>query len=240
MKNKQLIDRVMDKRDEILGLGLSIIFFIVCVIHVLFIVVGHHIEQMWMVFGTLAMMLLLINSPKNILTIFVIIIFGTFVADEEFLLEVAAITKGEQLSQIRESRNFEVLTVSSGKEKKSALTTKLEELLQGGKNPKEIIHALEEFRIDLEVEEDLPGFDPVDKDVVLTFASRGTLDESVFFQIMQNKGYTVNEVADAFEKLGAAEYLANNPDNVDEAHLTMLGVALAKALGVREIMPVSY
>jgi len=49
---------------------------------------------------------------------------------------------------------------------------------------------------------------------------------------MQNKGYSVDNIADTFEKLGAAEYLSNNPDNVDEAQLIAQGKALAKALGV--------
>jgi hypothetical protein len=235
MDIKNFINQLIEKDNDILGLGLSFIFFIVCVIHVVLIVLEKHIEQMWMVFGTLAIMLLLLRAPKSILTILVVLIFGTFVADEEFLLEVAAVTKGEQLSEIRESRDFEVLTVTPEKEMALVLTNKLKELLDSGKTPKEIIHALEIYRIELEIQEDLPGFEPVDKDVIITFATKGPLDETVFFHIMQDKGYTVNSIADTFEKLGAAEYLSNNPNNVNEAQLTTQGIALAKALGVTGI-----
>ncbi|MCW5212474.1 hypothetical protein VU04_06155 [Desulfobulbus sp. TB] len=235
MNFQQILNKIIEKKDEVLHLGLSLIFFMTCVTHIILIVIERHIEQMWMVFGTLAIILLLINGSKNLITIFAVIIFGTFVADEEFLLEVAAITKGEQLFKIRESRNFEVLTVTPEKEINSALTNKLKKLLESEKKPEDIIHALENYRIELEIKEDLPGFDPVDKDVIITFARKGVLDESVFFKIMQDKGYSVNSISNTFEKLGSAEYLANNPDNIDEAKLTSKGVYLAKTLGVTSI-----
>jgi len=234
MDIQDVTEKIKENKNDILGLGLSFLFFITCIIHMFLIVIGQHIEQMWMVFGTLAIMLLLLKSQKNILTIFVILIIGTFVADEEFLLEVAAVTKGEQLSKIRESRDFELLTVTASKDVELVLTRKLKVLLESKKKPEDIIHALETYRIELEIKEDMPGFDPVDKDVIITFATKGALDESVFFQIMQDKGYTVNSIADTFEKLGAAEYLSNNPKNVNEAHLTVQGIALAKALGVTD------
>ena len=232
MDIQKVADQIKENKHDVLGLGLSFLFFIICVIHVILILLGQHIEQMWMVFGTLAIMLILLKSQNHFLSIFVILIIGTFVADEEFLLEVAAVTKGEQLSKIRESRDFELLTVTAEKEVEIVLTHKLKGLLKSKKKPAEIIHALEIYRIELEIQEDLPGFDPVDKDVIKTFATKGFLDESVFFQIMQDKGYTVNNIADTFEKLGAAEYLSNNPNNVNEAHLTAQGVALAKVLGI--------
>ncbi|MFT7412075.1 MAG: hypothetical protein ACI9J4_000427 [Paraglaciecola sp.] len=236
MDTQGFTSQILEKKNDILDLGLSLLFFIICIIHVVLIILRQHIEQMWMVFGTIAIMLLLLNAPKNILSIFVIIIFGTFVADEEFLLEVAAVTKGEQLSTIRESRNFEVLTVTSEKDTELVLTEKLETLLNSGKKPQEIIHALEIYRIELEIKEDLPGFDPIDKDVIIAFATKGALDESVFFQLMQDKGYTVNNIANTFEKLGAAEYLSNKPNNVNVAQLTAQGVALAKELGVTALI----
>jgi|GEM_PF-1699278 len=229
---RSFIKQLLEKETDMLSLGLSFIFFIVCILHVILIVLGQNIEQMWMVFGTLAIMLLLLKAPKNILTIFVIIVFGTFVADEEFLLEVAAISKGEQLSIIRGSRDFEVLTVTPEKEVELALTKKLKDLLSRNETPENIIQALEVSRMELAIKEDLSGFEAVDKDVIKTFASQEHIEESVFFNIMQNKGYSVDNIADTFEKLGAAEYLSNNPDNVDEAQLTAQGKALAKALGV--------
>jgi len=239
MDTQDFSNHILEKKNNILDLGLSLIFFIVCIIHVILIILGRDIEQMRVVFGALATMLLLLNAPKNMLTLFVVIIFGTFVADEEFLLEIWAVTKGEQLSIIRESRDFEMLTVTSEKDTALVLTEKLETLLNSGKTAEEIIHALEFYRVELEIKEDLPGFDPVDKDVIITFATKGVLDESVFFQIMQDKGYTVDNIADAFEKLGAAEYLSNNPNNVNEAQLTVQGIALAKALGVTAIQKTS-
>jgi len=154
------------------------------------------------------------------------------VADEEFLIEVAAISKGEQLSIIRGSRDFEVLTVTPEKEVELALTKKLKDLLSRNEAPENIIQALEMSRMELTIKEDLSGFEAVDKDVIKTFVSQEHIEESVFFNIMQNKGYSVDNIADTFEKLGAAEYLSNNPDNVDEAQLTAQGKALAKALGV--------
>lgn len=40
-------------------------FFIVCAIHVTLIVMGKNVEQMWMLFGSIAMMLLLLSSEKK-------------------------------------------------------------------------------------------------------------------------------------------------------------------------------
>jgi len=231
---KRLTD-VAEKRDDILALGLSFIFFILCIVHIIFIALGQHIEQMWMVFGTLAIMVLLINTERSLLTLFVIVIFGTFVVDEEFLLDVAAITKGEHLSKIRESRNFEVLTVTTEKETIAKLTAKLKELLHNHQNPGQIIRSLEDYRISLEIEEDIPGFESVDKDVIASFANEEYLEESVFFEIMLNKGYTVDSISDSFEKLGAAEYLSNISGHVNEAQLTAQGISLAKALGLTPV-----
>lgn len=235
MDVRKTLNYFTEKKDDILCLALSFIFIVLCLVHVTLIVMGRYIEQMWMVFGTISILLLLINVPKNLLTFFAIIIFSTFVADEEFLLEVAAISQGEQLSSVLNIRNFEKLTVKPEEETHSALTGKLTELLKHNNKPEDIIHALEEYRNQLEIEEDLPGFESQDKDAILVFAKHGLIDDQVFFDLMQTKGYSDNTIADAFEKLGAADYLFNNPKNINEAQLTDKGQALAKALGARVI-----
>ena len=191
---------------------------------------GTHIEQMWMVFGTLAMMLLLINAPKNALTLFAIIILGTFVADEEFLLEVAAIAKGENLLDIRESRSFEPLPVASTKKTEKALTEKLKVLLESGKSPEEIIQHLEESRIALEIKGDIPGLEAVDKDIISMFAKMGPMHNSALLEAMLQKGYVEDAIITSFEMLGVADYISNTTNNVHKSQLTKKGVALAQAL----------
>jgi len=224
--------QLTEKKDDILSLALSLIFIILSVIHVALILMGQHIEQMCMVFGTIAILLLLLNMNTNLLTVLAVMIMGTFVADEEFLLEVAAISKGEQLATVRNSRNFEVLTVTPEAEVETALTKKLTSLLQQEQDPEKIIYELERFRYQLEIEEDLPGFEAQDKDAIELFARYGSIDEQKFYNLMQNKGYSDEIITRVFEKLGAAEYVYNNSEDIDQAQLTEKGVALAKSLGL--------
>lgn len=215
---------------DVLFIGLSIFFFIVCAIHVTLIVMGKNVEQMWMLFGSIAMMLLLLSSEKNLLNIFAIVVFGTYVADEEFLLEVAAMSTGEQLASIRQSRNFEVLTVTDEVQTKATLSAKLDELMQQNTDSDKIVEILEAHRLQLEIEADLPGFEPIDKAVINIFSNYGKLEENQFFSLMQDKGFGDNEIKDSFEKLGAADYLKNNPHNLDEALLTEKGEKLKARL----------
>lgn len=84
-------------------------------------------------------------------------VFGTYVADEEFLLEVAAMSTGEQLASIRQSRNFEVLTVTDEVQTKATLSAKLDELMQQNTDSDKIVEILEAHRLQLEIEADLPG-----------------------------------------------------------------------------------
>jgi len=61
---RRFIKQLLEKETDMLSLGVSFIFFLVCILHVILIVLGQNIEQMWMVFGTLAIMLLLLKAPK--------------------------------------------------------------------------------------------------------------------------------------------------------------------------------
>lgn len=57
---------------------------------------------------------------------------------------------------------------------------------------------------------------------------------------MQDKGFGDNEIKDSFEKLGAADYLKNNPHNLDEALLTEKGEKLKSPFIARVIYRVLY
>ncbi len=239
MEFQKIVNDLEDRKLDILVLVITFLFSAVVIVHTVLIITGTDLEPLWMIMGTLAIMLLILVSDKSVMVLFMIIIIGTFVADEEFLLEVAAITSGESLSLIRESRELKELTVDSEKETEMALTVKLKELLESGKDPAEIIDELEEYRAELEIEEDLPGFDPIDKEVIITFANNGPLDESTFVKKMEDKSFTVNDIVDAFENLGAAEYISNVPDKSEMIQLTDKGIELAKTLGVNPVQKTS-
>ncbi len=235
MEFHKILSSLAEKKTDVLILGLSVLFFLLCVIHIILIIMGRNIEQLWMVFGTITMMLLIFSAGKNFIVIFMIIIIGTFVADEEFLLEVAAITKGENLHEIRESRKFQTLPASSEEAEDKALTLKLKELLKSEDDPGLIIKNLKAYQIELEIKEDLPGFSLLDKDVIITFATKGALEDASFFRIMEDNGYGVNDIADSFEKLGAADYVYNDPINKSVAELTEKGITLAKNFGIEAV-----
>ena len=230
MDIKNTVNTVIEEKGRFFSISLSVVFFAISVIHGLLIILGKSSEPMWMLFGTFAIFNLLVNVPKNMLTAFAVIIFGTFVADEEFLLEVASLTRGEQLAAIRESRNFETLNTTLDEESRSVLTQKLEEILGSETSPQEIINTLENHRIELEIKDDLPRLEPIDRDVVYTFATEGALTESTFFNAMIDKGYSTDEISDSFVKLGAAEYLVSISDgDENQAMLSLKGKALANA-----------
>jgi hypothetical protein len=114
----------------------------------------------------------------------------------------------------------------------SQLSRKLEILLQSNASPEQIIRELEDCRIEMEIQQDLPGFKSVDKDVIYTFATHGVLEESFFFNLMEKKGYSVSEISGSFKKLGAAEYLSHVNGDKNRARLTRMGVSLATTLGL--------
>ncbi|MCL1124961.1 hypothetical protein [Shewanella surugensis] len=188
------------------------------------------LNQMWMVFGALAMMLLLINAPRNILTLLVLMILSTLVVDEESLLEVAASIQGEPLTNIRDSRQFEAPTLTSVNEVEAKLTDKLNNLLKSRMDSDEVVQALEAYRIELQVKVDLAGLDEVDKAVMQAFSSHGTLTEETFFIIMKNQGYTDDRAITSYKKLATADYIASSPTDFKQAQLTKQGMALMKAL----------
>ncbi len=236
MEFQKILSNLAEKKIDILVLGLTFLFFLLCIILIILILIGRpDIEQLWMVFGTITMILLILSAEKSFIVIFIIIIIGTFVVDEDFLLEVASVTTGESLSTIRESRKFNTLPASSEKAEDQALTLKLKELLKSEDDPGLIIKNLKAYQIGLEIKEDLPGLSLLDKDVIFIFAAKGALEDSAFYKILENKGYDVNGIADSFEKLGAADYVFNDPKNKDVAALTEKGITLANNLGIKAV-----
>ena len=140
---------------------------------------------------------------------------------------------GGSLAIAFREKGLEVLGVSRKNTTcETALTKKLTSLLQQEQDPEKIIYELERFRYQLEIEEDLPGFEAQDKDAIELFARYGSIDEQKFYNLMQNKGYSDEIITRVFEKLGAAEYVYNNSEDIDQAQLTEKGVALAKSLGL--------
>ena len=161
---------------------------------------------------------------------FAIVVFGTYVDDEEFLLEVTAISAGEQLNAIRESRSFERLTVNNEQQTNAELSNTLKTLLNTKQPPEKIIAELEEHRDLLEIESDIPGLETVDKQAIKIFSQIGVVHESQFFNIMQQHGFNHDEAQDSFEKLGAADYLKNQDNDTSIAQLTTKGLKLAQKL----------
>lgn len=214
--------------------GLSIVFFSVCIIHTTLIVFGRHAEGMWMVFGTLAMIILLIEVPKSFASVLLVVIFGTFVADEEFLLEVAAISKGENITEVRGSREFEPNYITSEEENIEQFTEKLKLLISNNAPPDEIIEILYMDRIETQISKDLALFDQIDKDVILTFARYGILEESVFFDLMEQKKYSTDEIKDSVKKLMASDYITTLQNKKNQAKLSRMGLALAKTFGLKD------
>lgn len=230
MNIRNHIELLTEKRAYFLSMGLSIVFFILAILLIVFIIAGWQLNQIWMIFGALAMMLLLINAPKNILTLLVLMILSTLVVDEESLLEVAASIQGEPLTNIRDSRQFEAPTITSVNQVEAKLTDKLNTLLKSRKDSKAVIQSLESYRTELQVQTDLSGLDEVDKAVIQAFSSHGQLTEKAFFSVMKNQGYIDERAITSYKKLATADYIASSPDDFKQAQLTKQGMALVKAL----------
>ena len=92
-----------EKRD-ILYPGLSLVFLVLCALHIVLIALGEDKDAMWSVFASMAIMLLLLHPQRNMLSVLAIVALSTYVADEDFLLEMAAIYRGESLLCIRAAR----------------------------------------------------------------------------------------------------------------------------------------
>ncbi|WP_298769910.1 hypothetical protein [uncultured Shewanella sp.] len=230
MNIRNHIELLTEKRTYFLSIGLSMLFILLTLINIIFIIVGWQLNQIWTLFGALAMMLLLINAPRNILTLLVLMILSTLVVDEESLLEVAASIQGEPLTNIRDSRQFEAPTITSVNQVEVKLTDKLNKLLKSRKDPEEVIQSLESYRTELQVKTDLSGLDEVDKAVIQAFSSHGRLTEKAFFSVMKNQGYTEERAITSYKKLATADYIASSPDDFQQAQLTKQGMALVKAL----------
>lgn len=230
MNIRNHIELLTEKRIYFLSIGLSIILILLSMINIVFIIFGWQLNQIWTLFGALAMILLLINAPRNILTLLVLMILSTLVVDEESLLEVAASIQGEPLTNIRDSRQFEAPTITSVNQVEVKLTDKLNKLLKSRKDSEEVIQSLESYRTELQVKTDLSGLDEVDKAVIQAFSSHGKLTEKAFFSVLKNQGYTEERAITSYKKLATADYIASSPDDFQQAQLTKQGMALVKAL----------
>lgn len=226
--SKRLLIFLLEKKSELIILVLLILFVLITLLHLTLILMNRNLEPMWMLFGVSASLLLVFTGQKSFGAIFLLIVMGTFAADEEFLLEVAAMVKGDKLSTIRESRQFVALPSSSEEAREKTLSAKLTELLKKENDPEKIIGSLETYRTEFEMVEDLPGFSVSQKEAVMVLAQQDAMEEADFLKFMQEKGVSANEAIDSLEVLAAAEYL--NSKNQNSLALTKKGKALAKKL----------
>ncbi|MBX7157802.1 MAG: hypothetical protein K1X66_05405 [Verrucomicrobiae bacterium] len=228
--SKRLLVFLLEKKSELITLFLLILFLVITLSHLTLIIMNRNLEPMWMLFGVSASLLLVFTGQKSFGAIFLLIVMGTFMADEEFLLEVTAIAKGDGLSTVRESRQFTALHSASEEVREKTLSAKLSELLQKEKDPEKIIASLETSRMEFEMAEDLPGFSFSQKEAVMILAQHDGVEESDFLRLMEEKGIKANEAIDSLEVLAAAEYLHLDSQNQKSIALTKKGKALAKKL----------
>ena len=97
-ENKSVIRMLAEKQKELATGALTVILLAALVIALILSTGEHELKNLWVVIGISAMLLIVISEKKGVTVFFVIIIIGTLVAREEFLLEVAAMVKGESIA----------------------------------------------------------------------------------------------------------------------------------------------
>ena len=188
--------------------------------------------DLWMVTGLTAILLIILANRQGVTVFVAVLAISTLVAREEFLLEVAAIYRGESLSGIRESRAFEKSELSDDEEKDDVkLQAKLSELLKAGKKDGQtIFKELEAYRDQLDAERDVRRLNDLARLLVTTFAERGSMGSRIFFDLMDDEDIAQDERDLEMSELVGSDYLEYH-EIEDWVRLTPKGVLLAKLMG---------
>lgn len=190
-----------------------------------------HSRELWIIIGLSAILLMIILDKQGATVFLAVLIIGTLVAREEFLLEIAALTRGEQLSELRKTRRFSIPPATERVDEEM-LTEKLAQLLEENKTPSEIVKRLESLRSEQAIERDLIALNDLSREIIRYFSVKGSSLVDPFDAYMKKKNRSPEDAHNTFSILETKGYVkATETSKGWLGHLTQNGVALAKRMG---------
>lgn len=195
-------------------------------------IIGHIPRDLWVVTGLSCMLLLIMHERQGAGTFICILAISTLVAREEFLLEVAALSRGESLASLRESRVIPMNDLSDDEEgDNTLLQSRLAELIEAGKTPQEIYAELELYRTQLDVDRDKDRISNIQHKILSYLAQHGMFTDETYTRLIERNDLDKESVDDALEELLGSGYITYK-ESLGKNVLTEKGVSLAKAIGL--------
>ena len=192
-------------------------------------------RELWIIIGMASILMLILSEKKGATVFLAILIIGTLVAREEFLLEIAALSRGENLSELRRTRSFVYQPENQPEIDIQKLAERLELSLKQNKKPAQIVKDLETLRAELDIQRDLIVLNDTHKEIIKFFATYGVLypsGEEKIEKYFNQRGIKENDFSLNAQFLINKGYLYNGQDSV---YLTKLGLQLAERMGLKPV-----
>ncbi len=224
------LSALLDRKLDIIISGLSMLLFVLLLTIVAKSLWGTIPESLWTVTGLVVVLLLILSKSQGTTVFLVIMAVSTMVADEEFLLEVMGVMRGESLGEVRQSRNYQNALSEGENEDDAKMQVKLGELMKTKKDSATIFKEVEAYRDELDIDRDINKLSKAAKHLLTIFAEEGSLETSILEVKMEDLGSRA-EMDDSIEELIGSDYVALHQTE-DRAQLTPKGVLLARKLGL--------
>jgi hypothetical protein len=223
---------------------------VVVVLLVLFVIFSIEIafrvetKELWVLLGIIALLLLLLTNQRGATVFLTAMVVGTLIAREDFLLKIAALSRGTSYSDIMKS-GFQsagqsdvqlAAEVKTLEQKKQETRNELASEVHDDKK-QQVKQKLEEIDANLVLAKDAATLSTPIKNTVLEMATKGPISENDFKRIMDQSGIPMNIGVDDLTKQLIEPKYAETGEKDERLHLTAKGIDLAKRLGVKN--PVS-
>jgi len=231
----------------------AVVASLVAFLLLFFIIIGikGDLRDLWVIVGIIGLLLLLLTNQRGASVFLATMVLGTLVAREEFLLEIAAMSRGTTLKEIRETRSFiPSATASSAKiaHDVKGLEAKSEQLQQRLNSPnvedaKAAVEELKGVQKTLDITKDAARLSSAADTALRIVAEKGSLPAKDFESAMKKKGISpsagYNDVLTQLINPGyAASRNSKTDDPLDaELILTPSGKELAQKLGLKPAEP---
>lgn len=228
---------IFDKRKEIVQLVLIFTIVTFSIIYFFYSLNFDRTRDIWLLIGVLGILLIILSELKGVGVFIGIVLLGTLVAREEFILETSALLRGEQLSELRSSRmvidEAKAISQISESDIKQRITS--EKIDLNNLSPEELIQKVENVRNTLTIERAVVTLTDESKSWIRAIAESGGLSSSSkkFKQLNALNDHTGYKYLNFLQAFDFVEWFINENADNDFYILNDRGIQLAKGLGIQ-------
>ena len=166
---------LFEKRKDLIQISLVVILSVFSVILFVYSLWNGNTKDVWVIVGLMGIVLIVLSELQGATVFIAVMLLGTLVAREEFILETSALFRGETLAVLRNSRNIGKSDATIEKISKEEITKRLAEtnIDLSSLSPDDLISYVEETRRALTVEKASISLTDVSKKWIKALALTG-------------------------------------------------------------------